>query len=85
MFRVFSRTLKNRQKFNKAVKRKGYKNAIKIINDENSRVKLEEKISFVLREISSRNFEASSINTEDSGLMVESRSRLSRNWGAPQV
>ena len=85
MFRVFSRTLKNRQKFNKAVKRKGYKNAIKITNDENSRVKLEEKISFVLREISSRNFEASSINTEDSGLMVESRSRLSRNWGAPQV
>lgn len=85
MFRVFSRTLKNRQKFNKAVKRKGYKNAIKIINDENSRVKLEEKISFVLRQISSRNFEASSINTEDSGLMVESRSRLSRNWGAPQV
>ena len=85
MFRVFSRTLKNRQKFNKAVKRKGYKNAIKITNYENSRVKLEEKISFVLREISSRNFEASSINTEDSGLMVESRSRLSRNWGAPQV
>ena len=85
MFRVFSRTLKNRQKFNKAVKRKGYKNVIKILNDENSRVKLEEKISFVLGEISSRNFEASSINTEDSGLMVESRSRLSRNWGAPQV
>ena len=53
MFRVFSRTLKNRQKFNKAVKRKGYKNAIKVLNDENSRVKLEEKTSFVLREISS--------------------------------
>ena len=85
MFRVFTRTLKNRQKLNKAVKRKGYKNAINILNDEASRVKLEEKISFVLREISSRNFEASSINMEDSGLVIESRSRLSRNWGAPQV